>query len=157
QATLWSWVEKPPRPTAAKAWQMASKVDMPHTLSATTPATVSSAYTNHSCLAGSVMRGARRSSLTAPGAWPLYSCMPPTPSSGSTASAMTMIDRPPNQCSEARQKLSDGGRPSSPVSTVEPVVVSPDMASKKARVNDSRGMLSSSGSAAAAEHSTAVV
>ena len=47
-------------------------------------------------------------------------------------------------------EFSDGGSASRPLSTVEPVVVSPDMASKNAPVKDSPGMLSSRGSAAAA-------
>ena len=151
---LRSWVEKPPRPTAEKAWQTASNQPMPHSFSATMPAAVISTYTNHSELAVSVMRGASRSSFTEPGAAPLYSCMPPTPSSGSTASAMTMMPRPPNHSSAWRQKFSDGGSWSRPVSTVEPVVVRPDMASKKAPVKVSPGMRSSSGSAAAAGSST---
>jgi hypothetical protein len=71
QAMLVSWVEKPPSPTAENAWHTASNHDMPAILSATMPAAVSSAYTSHSCFAVSVMRGARRSSLTVPGAWPL--------------------------------------------------------------------------------------
>ena len=106
---LRSWVEKPPSPTAEKAWQMASNHDMPQMRSAAMPARVMSAYTSHSDFAVSVMRGASRSCFTAPGACPLYSCMPPTPSTGSTASAMTMTPSPPNQCSEWRQKFSDGG------------------------------------------------
>ena len=67
--TFWA-VEKPPRPTAEKAWHRASNQDMPHSLSATAPAAVSSAYTIHRFFAVSVMRGARRSSFT-PGACPL--------------------------------------------------------------------------------------
>ena len=34
---LRSWVEKPPSPTAEKAWQMASNQHMPQALSATIP------------------------------------------------------------------------------------------------------------------------
>jgi len=67
-AMLRSWVEKPPSPTAENAWQMASNHDMRHTRSATMPAAVISVYTTHNCLAVSVMRGASRSSFTAPGA-----------------------------------------------------------------------------------------
>ena len=152
QAMLRSWGEKPPSPTAENAWHTASNHDIPQMRSATMPATVMTAYTSHSDFAVSVMRGARRSSR--PGARPLCSCMPPTPSSGSTASAMTMIPSPPSQCSTCRQKFSDGGRSSSPVSTVEPVVVSPDMASKKAPVKLSPRSASSSGSAAAAGSSS---
>ena len=65
-----------------------------------------------------------------------------------------MMPRPPNQCSAWRQKLSDGGRASRPISTVEPVVVSPDMASKNAAVKVRSGSVSSSGSAAAADSSS---
>src|SRR5580700_4340456 len=60
--------------------------------------------------------------------------MPPTPSSGSTASAMTMMERPPNHSSACRHRFTEGGRASRPTSTVEPVVVRPDMASKYAAV-----------------------
>ena len=37
---------------------------------------------------------------------------------------------PPSHCSSQRQKLIEGGKRSSPLSTVAPVVVRPDMASK---------------------------
>ncbi len=67
KAMLASWVEKPPSPTAEKAWQIASNHDMPQIRSATMPTAVMSAYTSHSELAVSVMRGVRRSSLTGPG------------------------------------------------------------------------------------------
>ncbi len=115
------------------------------------PATVITVYTNHSDLAVSVMRGASFSSFTAPGVSARYICMPPTPSSGRMATAITMMPRPPNQCRDARQKLREGGRPSSPDSTVEPVVVSPDMDSKKASVKLSPGKASRNGIDAAAE------
>ena len=71
QAMLRSWVEKPPRPTAEKAWQMASNQDMPHTLSAMMPAAVSSAYTEPQVPGG--LGDARREALVLhrPGAWPL--------------------------------------------------------------------------------------
>src|SRR5205807_3035125 len=41
-AMLRSWVEKPPSPTAEKAWQMASNHDMPPMRSAAMPARVRS-------------------------------------------------------------------------------------------------------------------
>ena len=47
-----------------------------------------------------------------------------------------MMPRPPIHCSRWRQKLSEGGSASRPVSTVEPVVVRPDIASKKPPVKD---------------------
>jgi hypothetical protein len=60
--------------------------------------------------------------------------MPPTPSKGSTATASTMIPMPPIQCRLQRHRLMDCGRASRPLSTVEPVVVSPDIVSKYASV-----------------------
>ncbi len=50
--------------------------------------------------------------------------------------------------------LIDSGSESRPESTVEPVVVSPDIASKYASVNDSPGMPSSSGMLAEPDIST---
>ena len=64
-------MEKPPSPTAEKAWQMASNHDMPQIRNAAMPARVMSAYTSHRDFAVSVMRGASRSSFTDPGASPL--------------------------------------------------------------------------------------
>ena len=61
-------------------------------------------------------------------------CMPPTPSIGIRAIAMTMIPRPPSHCRMPRHKRIPGGAVSRPVITVEPVVVIPDIASKKASV-----------------------
>jgi len=48
----------------------------------------------------------------------------------------------------------DGGRCSIPTSTVAPVVLRPDIASKNASVNDSPGKATSSGTAAMADIST---
>ena len=62
------------------------------------------------------------------------SCMPPTRSIGSTDSAMTMMPMPPSHCRIARQIRMPGGAESRPTITVEPVVVTPDMLSKKASV-----------------------
>ena len=59
-----------------------------------------------------------------------------------------MMPMPPNQCSACRQRLIDGGRLSRPLSTVEPVVVSPDTASKYASVKLRPGRAISSGTAA---------
>ena len=62
------------------------------------------------------------------------SCMPPICSSGSTAMAVTMMPTPPSHCRMERQIRMPGGALSKPMMTVEPVVVRPDMASKKASV-----------------------
>ncbi len=60
------------------------------------------------------------------------SLMPPTRSSGRIAIAMPMKPMPPSQCSSERHISSPGDALSSPESTVAPVVVMPDMVSKKA-------------------------
>ena len=61
------------------------------------------------------------------------------------AIASTMMPMPPTQLSSWRQRLIDGGSLSSPDSTVAPVVVSPDMVSKYASVNDRSSIASISG------------
>lgn len=147
---LASCVEKPPSETAENAWQIASSQLMPHTRSARMPPSVSRAYTSQSERAVSVMRGASFSSFTGPGASALESCRPPTPRSGITATATTMTARPPSQMSECRQKLIEGASASSPSSTVEPVVVSPDIVSKNARVKVIPGNVRRSGRVAEA-------
>jgi hypothetical protein len=80
--------------------------------------------------------------------------MPPTPNSGKTARAMTMIPRPPNHWSVARQNSREGGRCSRSVNTVEPVVVRPDIVSKKARVKLRFGKASNRGMVADADINT---
>ncbi|MNH07160.1 hypothetical protein D3C79_665460 [compost metagenome] len=60
--------------------------------------------------------------------------MPPTRSNGKIATAMPMKPMPPSQCSSDRQISRPGDALSRPVSTVEPVVVMPDMVSKNASV-----------------------
>ncbi len=111
-ATLASWVENEPKPTAEKQWQTASSHDMPASRSARMPTAVMAQYTSHSDLAVPVMRGVILASFIGPGVSALYSCMPPTPSNGSTATASTMIPRPPNQCRVQRHRLRAG--PSDP-------------------------------------------
>ena len=76
--------------------------------------------------------------------------MPPTPRSGITPTATTITARPPSQISEWRQKLIEGASESRPSSTVEPVVVSPDIVSKNARVKLSPGSVRRSGRVAEA-------
>ena len=60
--------------------------------------------------------------------------MPPVRSQGRIAIAMTTMPTPPSQFSSARHSRMLCGMLSSPTSTVEPVVVTPDMVSKKASV-----------------------
>jgi hypothetical protein len=55
---------------------------------------------------------------------------------------------PPSQIMKPRQILIEGGRRSRPESTVAPLAVSPDAASKYASVNDRSGNCRSSGSVA---------
>ena len=81
-------------------------------------------------LAVSVTRGVMPASLTGPGTSAFISWRPPTPSIGRMATASTMMPRPPIQCSSVRHRLSEGGSLSSPESTVAPVAVSPETASK---------------------------
>ena len=45
---------------------------------------------------------------------------------------MTMMPTPPSHCSSDRHSRTPGGMVSSPTSTVEPVVVRPEIDSKKA-------------------------
>ena len=60
--------------------------------------------------------------------------MPPTLNIGSIAIAITMIPTPPSHCNNARQSKIPGGAWSKPRITVDPVVVIPDIDSKKASV-----------------------
>ena len=74
--------------------------------------------------------------------------MPPRPSSGSTATTSSMIPKPPTNCKKQRHTLTETGRLSSPLNTVEPVAVSPLMASKYASVKLRPSIASNSGTAA---------
>ena len=87
-------------------------------------------YTAHRLRAVSATRGVSAESFIGPGVSALNNWRPPMPSSGRMATASTMMPMPPNQLSSWRQMLIAGGKLSSPVSTVAPVVVMPDMVSK---------------------------
>ena len=76
------------------------------------------------------MRGVSLSSFIGPGVSVLKTWLPPTPSSGRIATASTMMPMPPRNIMKQRQTLIDTGSFSSPVSTVAPVVVRPETASK---------------------------
>ena len=65
-----------------------------------------------------------------------YSCIPPTPSRGSTISESRMIPRPPIQWVRLRHMSRPCGRPSISAKIVAPVVVKPDAASKTASVTE---------------------
>ena len=71
--------------------------------------------------------------------------MPPTLRIGRTATAITMIPIPPSHCRIARQSNMPRGALSRSDMTVEPVVVKPDIASKKASVMLSCGDENQSG------------
>ena len=71
-----------------------------------------------------------------PGASAEKSCIPPIPRRGSIAIAKTIIPIPPNQCVILLQKIILSGRDSISFITVDPVVVYPDIVSKKILEND---------------------
>ena len=73
--------------------------------------------------------------------------MPPIRSSGRNTIATTMIPIPPNHCSNARQNSRPCGKVSRSDSTVDPVVVKPDIASKNASTNRASVAPSAKGSA----------
>ena len=100
------------------------------------------------------MRGVSLRSFSGPGISALNSCMPPTPSIGRIATAITMIPMPPYHCSACRQTLTDCGRCSIPLSTVAPVVVRPAIDSKQASVKLRPGISSSSGAVPASDISS---
>ena len=60
------------------------------------------------------------------------SCCSPTPRAGSRARVKKMMPMPPIQCIRLRQKRMEWGRPSMWSRAVAPVVVKPDIDSKKA-------------------------
>ena len=74
------------------------------------------------------------------------SCMPPTRKIGNSAMEIKMMPMPPSHCSMARQIRMPGGSTSRSAITVAPVVVTPDIASKKASVNVSGISVNSNGS-----------
>ena len=78
-------------------------------------------------LATLAARGLSLSDLSDDSVW--NSFIPPTLRAGSTATAKTMKPTPPSHCSSERHSNMLGAMLSSPESTVEPVVVTPDMVS----------------------------
>ena len=103
---------------------------MPPAQKASVHSTENTAYTPHRPLAVSVMRGVSLVSLIGPAASALKSWLPPTPSNGSTATAKIRMPMPPIHCKNVRHMFTDKGSASKPVSTVAPVVVRPETASK---------------------------
>jgi len=73
-------------------------------------------------------------SFVGPGISAAYSCMPPIPSNGKTATDSTIIPIPPIQCVMLLQNKIPFGTASISIRIVAPVVVNPDMVSKNASV-----------------------
>ena len=94
------------------------------------------------------MRGVSLASFIGPGVSARYSCIPPRPSIGSTATTSRMMPRPPTYCRKQRQMFTDTGSVSSPTSAVDPVAVSALIASKYAVVQRMPGTVNISGAAA---------
>ena len=90
----------------------------------------STKYTPHRPRAVSAMRGVRRVSFIGPGVSALYSCVPPSPRNGSTATTSSMMPSPPISCKKQRHTFTGVASRSSPASAVAPVAVRPLMASK---------------------------
>ncbi len=127
-----SEVEKPAVATEVMAWFTASNQPMPARWKASVPSSVNSRYTPTMYLATMCERGSTFSDQSEDSVWNRR--MPPTRSSGRIATAMAMKPMPPSHCSSERHSSRPGEASSRPVRTVPPVVVMPDMLSKKASV-----------------------
>ena len=68
----------------------------------------------------------------------LNSCMPPMRRNGKITMLMPMMPMPPSHCSSERHSSRPGGAVSSPVITVEPVVVRPEIVSNRASARSIR-------------------
>lgn len=149
-------MEKPPVEIVVRAWATASNVCIPEIIYDTMQARVKTRYIRPIELASCAVLG-RTFSLSESSARKI--CIPPTLRNGSTDIAMMMIPIPPSHCRIARQRRIPGGAVSRPVMTVEPVVVIPDMASKKESVKFKSIALILKGSDAkrASEHHTEVI
>ena len=96
---------------------------------------VSSRYTFQSVLAVWRMRGVILSGV-GPGISALYNWVPPMPVMGRMARERTMMPMPPSQWLRLRQNSRPRGRSSTRTRMEAPVVVNPDMLSKKASVKE---------------------
>ena len=110
---------------------MASKRFIGPIHSRATSSTVSARYTSQSVLATSDMRGKKRSWVI-PVVSALYSWVAPPPKMGISATVKTTIPTPPCHWVRLRQKSSDLGKDSTSEKTLAPVVVKPEIVSKKA-------------------------
>mgnify|MGYP001209614928 CR=1 FL=1 len=88
-------------------------------------------------LAVSAILGEILLSLIGPVDSALYKFIPPTPSTGRIAKANITMPIPPNHCNSCLYISTDGERTSISLITVAPVVVQPDIDSKKASLNES--------------------
>ena len=104
---------------------------MPASHSKSVSTKVKPTYINHNRFAVSVILGCNLS-LLGPGASAVNNCIPPIPNNGNIAIARTMIPIPPIQCVVLRQNKTPLGTTSISAKTDEPVVVYPDIVSKKA-------------------------
>ena len=125
---------------APKAWQTLSKKLIGPHHSSSISIRVSKRYINHKLLAVRLIRGLILSWVM-PVTSALNICMPPEwLSMGMTASVNRIIPMPPIHCIMARHRCTPWLMSLTEFKTVAPVVVKPDMASKKASLYD-RGLL----------------
>ena len=131
--TFACFVENPPVAVVENEWQMLSKTSIPAKHSSTVSAIVMPEYINQIHLAVTPMRGWTLS-FVMPVASAANSCIPPVPNIGSTAMVKKTIPKPPIHCVKLRQNSSECGKLSRLSMTVKPVVVKPDIVSKKQSV-----------------------
>ena len=125
-------------------WQMLSNHPMPPAQSSVTQATVRMMYTVHISLVVMLIFGCNLSCST-PVASALNNCRLPPPKIGSRAMVKHTMPKPPTHCVRARQKSMPRGMVSRWSTTVKPVVVKPDIVSKKAPATEGISPLNKNG------------
>ena len=128
-------VENPPVASVVIEWAIESKVDIPNIQSNRAQSIVRTKYIIPIILAIWAALGKTFSDESADSVW--NNCIPPTFNTGKKEIAITIIPMPPIHCNNERQIKIPWGRLSRPDNIVEPVVVMPDIDSKKASVKDS--------------------
>ena len=123
--------ENPPIATVLKVCITASSGCMPASSSRATSSADMPTYSSHRILAVWAMRGVSLSTV-GPGASLRSTFSPPIPMRGRIATVSTTIPMPPSHCISERQNSIERGSASMSVRIVAPVVVKPDIASKKA-------------------------
>ena len=131
------WLEKPPSDITEKAWATASKRFMagsrpvqPRVARTSTATAVSATYSRHSRRAVSRIVALSFSISVGPASSRSNRCRPPIRIRGSTATASTMIPIPPSQWLSWRQNSIERSSASTSASTVAPLAVKPETASK---------------------------